>query len=148
MVHGFLSFDPVYNPLTGLRISRMMNHQDLPVLLHNDRRGLLTIEEGRLDVLQLSRDGRREFSHTLAKTFELMWGTAPKRLLTCDMRNFLRAKMGATRTGERTRLDLHTLIQKGSHLSLLTMHVLVEPINVPEAVEWVTTAMSAAYGGE
>lgn len=36
--------------------------QDLPVVLHNDKRGLLTVEEGRLDVLQLSRDGRREFT--------------------------------------------------------------------------------------
>ena len=34
--------------------------QDLPVILHNDKRGLLTVEEGRLDVLQLSQDGRRE----------------------------------------------------------------------------------------
>jgi sphingosine kinase len=34
--------------------------QDLPVILHNDKRGLLTIEDGRLDVLQLSNDGRRE----------------------------------------------------------------------------------------
>jgi hypothetical protein len=36
-----------------------MRHQDLPVTLHNDKRGLLTIEDGHLDVLQLSRDGRR-----------------------------------------------------------------------------------------
>jgi sphingosine kinase len=35
--------------------------QDLPVILHNDKRGLLTVEEGRLDVLQLSREGRREY---------------------------------------------------------------------------------------
>lgn len=34
--------------------------QDLPVILHNDKRGLLTVEEGRLDVLQLSRQGRRK----------------------------------------------------------------------------------------
>ena len=37
----------------------MTTHQDLPVVLHNENRGLLTIEEGRLDVLQLSKDGRR-----------------------------------------------------------------------------------------
>ena len=36
--------------------------QDLPVLLHNDKRGLLTLEDGNLDVLQLSRDGRRRSS--------------------------------------------------------------------------------------
>lgn len=36
-----------------------MEHQDLPVTLHNEKRGLLTIEDDRLDVLQLSRDGRR-----------------------------------------------------------------------------------------
>jgi len=35
--------------------------QDLPVILHNDKRGLLTVEEGRLDVLQLSREGRRKY---------------------------------------------------------------------------------------
>jgi hypothetical protein len=34
-------------------------HQDLPVVLHNEQRGLLTVEEGRLDVLQLSKEGRR-----------------------------------------------------------------------------------------
>lgn len=28
------------------------------------------------------------------------------------------------------------------------MHVLVEPVNVPEAEEWVREAMLAAYGGE
>jgi sphingosine kinase len=37
-----------------------MTPQDLPVVLHNDNRGLLTVEEGKLDVLQLSADGRRE----------------------------------------------------------------------------------------
>lgn len=37
--------------------------QDLPVILHNDKRGLLTVEEGRLDVLQLSREGRRKSIH-------------------------------------------------------------------------------------
>lgn len=52
------------------------------------------------------------------------------------------------RSGEKRRLDLHTLIQKGSQLRLSTMHVLVEPINSPEADEWVATAMTAAYGGE
>ena len=36
--------------------------QDLPVVLDNEKRGLLTVEEGRLDVLQLSREGRREYS--------------------------------------------------------------------------------------
>jgi hypothetical protein len=38
------------------------DHQDLPVILHNDKRGLLTVEEGRLDVLQLSKEGRRKFT--------------------------------------------------------------------------------------
>ena len=37
----------------------MSKHQDLPVLLHNDNRGLLTIEDGTFEVLQLSSDGRR-----------------------------------------------------------------------------------------
>lgn len=34
--------------------------QDLPVVLDNEKRGLLTVEEGRLDVLQLSKEGHRE----------------------------------------------------------------------------------------
>jgi hypothetical protein len=42
-------------------------HQDLPVILHNDQRGLLTIEDGRLDVLQLSKDGRRELPDPFSK---------------------------------------------------------------------------------
>lgn len=33
---------------------------DVPVLLHNSTRGLLSLDDGRLDVLQLSSDGRRE----------------------------------------------------------------------------------------
>lgn len=34
--------------------------QDLPVVLEHAKRGLLSIDEGRLDVLQLSSDGNRE----------------------------------------------------------------------------------------
>ena len=66
------------------------------------------------------------------------------------MRNFLRAHLAgnASHAGGSRRLDLHTLLQKGSLLKMTTMHVLVEPINVPEAAEWVSTAMKAAYGGE
>lgn len=37
-----------------------MSKQDLPVVLHNEQRGLLSIEDGKLDVLQLTADGRRK----------------------------------------------------------------------------------------
>lgn len=47
-------FDQLYKAL-----SMSHRHQDLPVVLHNEKRGLLTVEEGRLDVLQLSKEGRR-----------------------------------------------------------------------------------------
>ncbi|ORY28466.1 ATP-NAD kinase-like domain-containing protein [Naematelia encephala] len=108
----------------------MPTHQDLPVILHNDKRGLLTIEDGKLDVLQLSKDGR-----------------PPKRLLTCSLRNFLRARLAsAAYEGQRRRLDLFALIQKGHELRLSTMRVLIEPTDVPEAEEWIQTAMQAAYG--
>ncbi|WVF69189.1 hypothetical protein IAT40_003964 [Kwoniella sp. CBS 6097] len=107
-------------------------HQDLPVILHNDKRGLLTVEDGRLDVLQLSRDGR-----------------PPKQLMTCQLRNFLSAHLAAptAKFGETRRLDLHCLAAKGSELRLVKLHVLVEPINLPEAEEWVHTVMDAAYTG-
>jgi sphingosine kinase len=49
--------------------------------------------------------------------------------------------------GQQRRLDIHTLIQKGRYLRLSQMHVLVEPINGPEAEQWVDLAMLAAYGG-
>lgn len=39
-----------------------MSKQDIPVILHNDNRGLLSVEDGQLDVLQLSADGRRELT--------------------------------------------------------------------------------------
>ncbi|WVQ96696.1 hypothetical protein IAU59_003802 [Kwoniella sp. CBS 9459] len=107
-------------------------HQDLPVILHNEKRGLLTVEDGRLDVLQLSRDGR-----------------PPKQLMTCHLRNFLSAQLAAptAKFGETRRLDLHCLNAKGNELRLVKLHVLVEPINLPEAEEWVHTVMNAAYTG-
>lgn len=65
------------------------------------------------------------------------------------MRNFLRAKLDSgTGSGEKRRLDLYTLFQKGRQLRLSVMHVLVEPIDLPEAEQWVVTAMKAAYGGQ
>ncbi|WWC62565.1 uncharacterized protein I303_105161 [Kwoniella dejecticola CBS 10117] len=116
-------------------------HQDLPVILHNDKRGLLTVEDDKLDVLQLSRDGR-----------------PPKRLLSCPLRNFLYTKLAAPssspdKLGEKRRLDLHSLGGSGglksntSSLKLVKLHVLVEPINVPEAEEWVETIINASYRG-
>jgi sphingosine kinase len=50
--------------------------------------------------------------------------------------------------GQHRRLEIHSLIEKGSNLRLSKMHVLVEPINGPDAEQWVEMAMSAAYGGE
>ena len=73
---------------------------------------------------------------------------APKRLLSCPIRYFLRARLTPATQGKKCRLDLHTLIAKGTRLRLSKMHVLVEPINVPEAEEWVNVAMSAAYESE
>ncbi|WWC70765.1 uncharacterized protein I206_104716 [Kwoniella pini CBS 10737] len=117
-------------------------HQDLPVILHNDKRGLLTVEDDKLDVLQLSKDGR-----------------PPKRLLSCPLRNFLFAKLAASSTsspdklGDNRRLDLHSLGGSGglkndtSSLKLVKLHVLVEPVNAPEAEEWVETIMSSSYRG-
>ena len=65
------------------------------------------------------------------------------------MRNFLRARLVAKdKSGEVRRLDLYTLVQEDSRLRLSTMRLLVEAINVPEAEEWVNTAMKTAYGGE
>ncbi|WVQ82967.1 hypothetical protein IAT38_005103 [Cryptococcus sp. DSM 104549] len=108
----------------------MARHQDLPVILHNDKRGLLTIEHATLDVLQLSNDGR-----------------PPKRLLTCALGNFLKAHLAAEKQpGQNRRLDLHCLSGRGTNVKLSKLHVLVEPINVPEAEEWVQTIMAAAYG--
>jgi len=72
---------------------------------------------------------------------------APKRLLSCSARNILRARLASVQVGDNTRLDLHTLLSKGSHLRLSVMHVLVEPVNVPDAQDWIGTVMDAAYAG-
>ncbi|WVR06330.1 hypothetical protein IAU60_003361 [Kwoniella sp. DSM 27419] len=114
------------------------SHLDLPVLLHNDKRGLLTVEDGRLDVLQLSKDGR-----------------PPKRLLTCPLRNFLLARLAqpqtSTKHGENRRLDLHALPVRpngsGTELRLTKLHVLVEPVNSSEAEAWVDNIMQTTYNG-
>nr|XP_019045641.1 D-erythro-sphingosine kinase [Kwoniella bestiolae CBS 10118]OCF24571.1 D-erythro-sphingosine kinase [Kwoniella bestiolae CBS 10118] len=118
-------------------MTSLTRHQDLPVILHNDKRGLLTVEDDRLDVLQLSRDGR-----------------PPKRLVSTPIRNFLLAKLTASSTtkagsgqGQNQRLDLHTLVGKGDTLKLTKLHVLVEPINIPEAEEWCGNIMGLAYRG-
>ena len=123
-----------------------MKHQDLPVVLHNDKRGLLTIEDGKLEVLQLSRDGNRESVGRSRR--QTLTGSAPKRLLSCPLQYLLRAVLADARQGHQRRLDLNTLIRKKDHVHLSSIHVLVEPINVPEAEEWVATAMSGAYEGE
>ncbi len=66
------------------------------------------------------------------------------------MRNLLRAALAGdgAHASESRRLELDTLIQKGSQLRISTMHVLVEPIHAPEAEKWVATAMTSAYEGE
>ncbi|KAK8858569.1 hypothetical protein IAR55_002798 [Kwoniella newhampshirensis] len=110
----------------------MITHLDLPVILHNEKRGLLTVEDGRLDVLQLSSDGR-----------------PPRRLLSSPLRNFLRAYLATSKPDQEQknrRLDLHSLSQKDRTLRLVKLHVLVEPINVSEAERWVDNIMSASYG--
>lgn len=54
-------FHLTYHIASGSMVAHAQDsHQDLPVILHNDQRGLLTIEDGKFDVLQLSKDGRRE----------------------------------------------------------------------------------------
>ncbi|KAK6908188.1 hypothetical protein I203_102189 [Kwoniella mangroviensis CBS 8507] len=117
-------------------MAAISRHQDLPVILHNDKRGLLTVEDGRLDVLQLSRDGR-----------------PPKRLLSTPIRNFLLAKLSNDKgkgSGQNRRLDLHTLGNPSGNstsLKLTKLHVLVEPINEPEAEEWCDNTMGLAYRG-
>ena len=72
---------------------------------------------------------------------------APKRLLTCSANNILRVHLAPAAQGSRRRLDVHVLISKGtsSDYHLSKMHVLVEPIHIPEAEEWVEETMRAAY---
>jgi hypothetical protein len=75
---------------------------------------------------------------------------APKRLLTCPIKQFLLARL-AKSTDEsivRSRLDLHALNSARGGLHLTKLHVLVEPSQVDEAEKWVEAAMKAAYGGE
>jgi hypothetical protein len=76
--------------------------------------------------------------------------SAPKRLLSSPIRNLLRVRLAGDvhQLGQHRRLEIHSLIEKGSNLRLSKMHVLVEPINGPDAEQWVEMAMSAAYGGE
>jgi len=128
-----------------------MEHPDLPVILHNDKRGLLTVEEGKLDVIQLSRDGRRELLTPLTikpATKQLLY-PAPKRLLSCPTRNVLLARLTtSTLPNQQRRLDLHALIQKGNELRLSKLHVLVEQVNVGGAEEWVKMLMVKAYVGK
>ncbi|EIW73704.1 hypothetical protein TREMEDRAFT_67509 [Tremella mesenterica DSM 1558] len=107
-----------------------MGPQDIPVILHNDKRGLLVLEDDILQVLQLSRDGN-----------------PPKRLLSCPIRYLLRVSLAKGESGTRRRLDLSSVIRKGRTCHLSQIHVLVEPINVPEAEEWVEAVMLAAYRG-
>ncbi|ORX40105.1 ATP-NAD kinase-like domain-containing protein [Kockovaella imperatae] len=110
----------------------MSRHQDLPVILHNNRRGLITIEDGVFEVLQLSSDGR-----------------PPKKLLSSAVRNVLRVKLAQSAQAQEPgnqRLDIHVLIAKGRHLRLSKLHVLVEPINSDEARVWVESTMASAYG--
>lgn len=134
--------------------------QDLPVVLEHGKRGLLSIDDGRLDVLQLSSDGNRELPRRASLT------SAPKRLMSSPLRLVLLAKLGAApasatsasgaavsssasaSSGGKTRLDLHALVQKGakSHaLHLTKIHVLVEASHSQDAEQWCAELMAAAY---
>ncbi|KIR80783.1 D-erythro-sphingosine kinase [Cryptococcus gattii EJB2] len=102
----------------------------LPVILNNNNLGLLAIQRSTLDVLQLSSDGR-----------------PPKRLVTCPLRNVLKAYLAPAPENSARRLDLHFLGGgKGTQLKLVKLHVLVEPIDIPETNEWTRCLMEAAYG--
>ncbi|RXK41560.1 hypothetical protein M231_01059 [Tremella mesenterica] len=131
----------------------LMGPQDIPVILHNDKRGLLVLEDDILQVLQLSRDGNRQPSSPPSSSFSCLpstrkaHGSAPKRLLSCPIRYLLRASLAKGEQGTRRRLDLSSVIRKGRTCHLSQIHVLVEPINVPEAEEWVEAVMLAAYRG-
>lgn len=50
------------------------SHQDLPVVLHNEKRGLLTVEEGKLDVLQLSKEGHRKLRSLPHRSWQVYLG--------------------------------------------------------------------------
>lgn len=138
--------------------------QDLPVVLEHGKRGLLSIDDGRLDVLQLSSDGNREHPRRAACLPSLT--SAPKRLMSSPLRLVLLAKLGAApasatsasgaavsssasaSSGGKTRLDLHALVQKGakSHaLHLTKIHVLVEASHASDAEQWCAELMAAAY---
>ena len=77
-------------------------------------------------------------------------GTAPKRLLTCPIKQVLLANLGSTGSSSenRRRLDIHALGSNRGGLHLSKLHVLVEPSQAEEAERWVETTMKAAYGGK
>ncbi|GMK53631.1 hypothetical protein CspeluHIS016_0102170 [Cutaneotrichosporon spelunceum] len=115
----------------------MVSNKDIPVIIHNRKRGLLSLEDGYLDVLQLSADGRR-----------------PKPLLSCPVRLLLRATLSpeppsAAADGPKRMLDIEALVQKGAksdhHLRRTKIRVLVEPVHSADAEKWVDKLMSAAY---
>lgn len=148
---------------------------DLPVVLEHGKRGLLSIDDGRLDVLQLSSDGNRE-PPLPSCTHAPSDPSAPKRLMASPLRLVLLAKLGAAPSstasttaaapasasgvsgaessagsagaGGKARLDLHALVQKGakSHALYLTkIHVLVEASHAADAEAWCAALMAAAY---
>lgn len=149
--------------------------QDLPVVLEHGKRGLLSIDDGRLDLLQLSSDGNREsrgpsaIKHLCLPRSGLGAGAdsaAPKRLMSAPLRLVLLAKLGtapatatsasgapapapSTATTEvQKRLDLHALVQKGAKSHALhptKIHVLVEASHVSDAEAWCAELMAAAY---
>ena len=75
---------------------------------------------------------------------------APQRLLTSSVRNLLRVRLATTPHLQTTqhRLDVYTLLEKGTTLRLSTMHVLVQEENMKEAPLWVETTLKAAYAGQ
>lgn len=131
--------------------------QDIPVLLNDNKPGLLSIEDNNVDVLQLAGEGSSESAPRppplpgLPQPHTPLTVSAPKRLLSCPARLILRARLAATNDPNgRARLDLHALRQKSptSHLLRLTkIHVLVEQTHQADAEQWVNLVMESAYPG-
>ncbi|ODO05276.1 D-erythro-sphingosine kinase [Cryptococcus wingfieldii CBS 7118] len=104
-------------------------HKELQVILQNDKRGILTVEDAALQLLQLSSDGR-----------------PPSRLLTSPLKQFLNGQLAPAPSGSKRRLDLHSLGGgTGTALKLVELHVLVEPNHIKEAEEWLEDLVAAAY---
>ncbi|CAK9780726.1 unnamed protein product [Cutaneotrichosporon oleaginosum] len=129
---------PSSSLVSSLPTVEMASKQDIPVIIHNGKRGLLTIEDGRLDVLQLSADGR------LRLLLRAVLGPAPTGVPTSPTRKSDCESLD----GAKRILDIHALVQKGaksSHLHYTKIRMLVEPRHFADAEQWVDQLMAAAY---